>query len=195
VPRNLLQAARRLLDSGGFGALRLEAIAAQAGEPKGSVAYYFGNKAGLIAALVDYLAHDAVLSVIRATEGLPVGEQRIHALIGPEEHISSDVQGLRAFFEILPHVLRDPNLRARIARLYSGYREASLHSLGADDEETQRRLLPYAMATVALIDGLAIQYALDPEIDISLVARLWEELLKAELRTAKRAPRKTRGST
>ena len=184
-----------MLDSGGFGALRLEAIAAQAGEPKGSVAYYFGNKAGLIAALVDYLAHDAVLSVIRATEGLPVGEQRIHALIGPEEHISSDVQGLRAFFEILPHVLRDPNLRARIARLYSGYREASLHSLGADDEETQRRLLPYAMATVALIDGLAIQYALDPEIDISLVARLWEELLKAELRTAKRAPRKTRGST
>lgn len=182
VARNILQAARRLLDRGGFEALRLQAVAAEAGEAKGSIAYYFGNKAGLVAALVDYLAHDANLSVIRATEGLPIGEQRVHALIDGEERISSDVQNFRAFFEILPHVLRDADLRPRVARLYDGYRETMLRCLGAADEERRRRLLPHAMLMIALVDGLAIQHALDPEkIDISLATRLWEQLLRAAL--------------
>jgi hypothetical protein len=38
------------------------------------------------------------------------------------------------------------------------------------------------MATIALIDGLAIQHALDPDgVDTSLATRLWEVLLKTEL--------------
>jgi TetR/AcrR family transcriptional repressor of bet genes len=182
VARNLLQAARRLLDRGGFEALRLQAIATEAGEAKGSIAYYFGNKAGLMAALVDYLAHDANLAVIRATESLPIGEARIHALIDGETRISSDLQDFRAFFEILPHALRDDDLRPRVARLYDGYRETVLRCLGATDDRERKLLLPHAMLMLALVDGLAIQHALDPgNIDISVATRLWEELLKIAL--------------
>ncbi len=185
VARNLLQAARRLLDRGGVGALRLQAIATEAGEAKGSIAYYFRNKAGLMAALVDYLAHDANLAVIRSTEALPIGEARIHALVDGESRILSDVQQFRAFFEILPHALRDDDLRPRVARLYDGYRETMLRCLGAADAEARERLLPYAMLMIALVDGLAIQHALDPQaVDISPATRLWEDLIRTTLREA-----------
>ena len=45
--------------SGGFEALKLSAIAREAGESKASIGYHFGNKDGLVTALVDSLAHDA----------------------------------------------------------------------------------------------------------------------------------------
>jgi len=51
--QRLLAAAQRLLTSGGFEALKLSAIARAAGESKASIGYHFGNKAGLVTALVD----------------------------------------------------------------------------------------------------------------------------------------------
>ncbi|HJW74752.1 MAG TPA: helix-turn-helix domain-containing protein, partial [Thermoleophilia bacterium] len=115
--RRILAAARRLLDEGGFGALRLQAISRASGEPKASIAYYFGNKAGLIEALVDSLIHDANLALITETENLPLGQERVHALVDGETRIVADSESFRAFFEVLPHVLRDDRLRPRVARL------------------------------------------------------------------------------
>ena len=43
----LVDAARRLLARGGYDALRLEAIAAESGQNKAMIRYWFGDKAGL----------------------------------------------------------------------------------------------------------------------------------------------------
>lgn len=185
VAQNILQAALRLLDRGGFDALRLQAIAEEAGEAKGSIAYYFGNKQGLIAALVDCLAHDANLAVIETTGDLPAGERRLHALVDAETRIAADVGSFRAFFEILPHVLRDDGLRPRVARLYRGYRETVLRALGTPSSAESARLDPHAMLTIAIVDGLAIQLALDPDdVDIAPATALWEALLRSSLSRA-----------
>jgi TetR/AcrR family fatty acid metabolism transcriptional regulator len=184
VAANILQAARRLLDRGGFEALRLQAIAEEAGEAKGSIAYYFGNKRGLVAALVDCLAHDANRALIDVTKGLPAGEERLHALVDHEARISADIASFRAFFEILPHVLRDEDLRARVARLYDGYRETVRRAMGADGAGmgAARDRPSYAMLVIALVDGLAIQHSLDPGwVDIGAASDLWERLLRAAL--------------
>ena len=63
--QRILAAARGLLEEDGFSALRLQAISRASGEPKASIAYYFGNKAGLVEALVDSLIHDANLALDR----------------------------------------------------------------------------------------------------------------------------------
>ncbi len=182
VAQNILQAARRLLDRGGFDALRLQAIADEAGEAKGSIAYYFGNKAGLVAALVDCLTHDANLAVIETTADQPAGERRIHALVDAETRIAADVGSFRVFFEILPHVLRDEELRPRVARLYDGYRDTVLRSLEEPGPELSPRLRAHAMLTIAIVDGLAIQRSLDPDqVDIGAATELWERLLGASL--------------
>jgi AcrR family transcriptional regulator len=182
--RRILGAARSLLAEGGFQALSLQAIARRAGESKGSVGYYFTNKQGLVAALVDSLVHDANRALITETARLPMGPQRIHALIEGEQRIVSDTQAFSDFFEVLPHALREPGLRPRVAGLYEAYRNTVLACLDAGNDALVRsRLWPVAVLMIAVVDGLAIQLGLDPErFDLHPPLRVWEGMLGDYLR-------------
>lgn len=192
--QRLLAAARRLLRDGGYEALRLSAIAAEAGEAKASIGYHFGNKDGLIAALVDSLTHDANRALIEETAKFPPGDERVHALIDGESRIAADEEAFRMFFEILPHALRDPGLRERVAALYEGYRETVLRCLDALDEEERRRLRPFATLMIAIVDGLAIQHGLDAAAtDVQAATALWEELARPFLRTLQERRRTASG--
>jgi len=186
--QRILAAARRVLERDGFDGLRLQAIAEEAGEPKASIAYHFGNKAGLVATLVDYLMHDANLALIRETQRLPVGAERIHALVDGERRIVADRDAQQQFFEVLPHALRDAALRPRVATLYEGYRETVLRCLGAGDEADRRRLLPVAMLMIAIVDGLAIQHGLDDDLDVTAAIELWERVVQPYLNEAGAVP-------
>jgi AcrR family transcriptional regulator len=180
--QRILAAAQRLLAGGGFEALKLSAIAREAGESKASIGYHFGNKAGLVTALVDSLAHDANRGLIEETGCLPQGEQRIHALIDGETRIAADAESFQSFFDILPQALRDPDLRERVAALYDGYRETVLRCLAADETATREQLRPFAMLMIAIVDGLAIQHGLDPDgADVGAATALWERLVRPYL--------------
>ena len=183
--QRLLAAAQRLLTSGGFEALKLSAIARAAGESKASIGYHFGNKAGLVTALVDSFAHDANRGLIEDTGELPKGEERIHALIDGETRIAADAEAYQSFFEVLPHALRDEDLRERVAALYDGYRETVLRCLDAADPAAKEQLRPFAMLMIAIVDGLAIQHVLDPDVaDVAAATDLWEGLVRPYLTEA-----------
>jgi len=183
--QRLLAAAQRLLTSGGFEALKLSAIARAAGESKASIGYHFGNKAGLVTALVDSFAHDANRGLIEDTGELPKGEERIHALIDGETRIAADAESYQSFFEVLPHALRDGDLRERVAALYDGYRETVLRCLDASDPAAKEQLRPFAMLMIAVVDGLAIQHVLDPDVaDVAAATDLWERLVRPYLTEA-----------
>jgi AcrR family transcriptional regulator len=183
--QRLLAAAQRLLTSGGFEALKLSAIARAAGESKASIGYHFGNKAGLVTALVDSFAHDANRGLIEDTGELPKGEERIHALIDGETRIAADAEAYQSFFEVLPHALRDEDLRERVAALYDGYRETVLRCLDAADPAAKEQLRPFAMLMIAIVDGLAIQHVLDPDVaDVAAATDLWERLVRPYLTEA-----------
>ncbi len=177
--QRLLAAARRLLAGGGFEALTLSAIAEEAGEAKASIGYHFGNKDGLVTALVDSLAHDANRALIKETSAFPPGAARVHALMAGEARIVADAQSFQAFFEILPHALRDPALRDRVAALYSGYRETVLCCFDSADAAAAAELRPFAVLMIAIVDGLAIQHGLDPRGgDVEAAIELWEKLVR-----------------
>lgn len=183
--QRLLAAAQHLLASGGFEALKLSAIAHAAGESKASIGYHFGNKAGLVTALVDSFAHDANRGLIEDTGELPKGEERIHALIDGETRIAADAESYQSFFEVLPHALRDEDLRERVAALYDGYRETVLRCLDAADPAAKEQLRPFAMLMIAIVDGLAIQHVLDPDVaDVAAATDLWERLVRPYLTEA-----------
>jgi AcrR family transcriptional regulator len=183
VARTILDATRRLLSVGGYEALTLSAIAEAADEPKASIGYYFGSKDGLVVALVDALTHEANRALLDATEALPMGAQRLHALIDGEGRIADDVESFRSFFAILPYALRDERLRERVGGLYEGYRETVLRCVAAaGEDELHRTMLPFAMLMIAIVDGLAIQHGLDPEgIDVRTAVELWERLARGYL--------------
>ncbi|MCX6372096.1 MAG: TetR/AcrR family transcriptional regulator [Actinobacteria bacterium] len=183
--QRLLAAAQRLLASGGFEALKLSSIAREAGESKASIGYHFGNKAGLVTALVDSLAHDANRSLMEDTGEQPRGAERIHALIDGETRIAADTEAFLSFFEVLPHALRDEDLRERVAALYDGYRDTVLRWLDAADPVANERLRPFAMLMIAIVDGLAIQHGLDPDgADVAAATDLWERLARPYLSAA-----------
>jgi AcrR family transcriptional regulator len=189
VARTILDAARRLLAGGGYEALTLSAIAKAADEPKASIGYYFGNKDGLVVALIDALMHEANRALLDETERLPVGEQRLHALIDGEVRIADDAETYRSFLAILPHALRDERLREPVAELYAGYRETVLRCVAADRGELRRRMLPFAMLMIAIVDGLAIQHGLDPdEVDVRAAVDLWERLARDYLAQGEAQP-------
>ena len=134
--QRLVVAARRLLARGGFGALTVEAVAAEAGAYRDSVRYYFGSKAAFIAAVVDSLAHDQMLNAVAETSQLPPGEQRVHSLVASDRKLLDDRDSFRDFFAIFPHVLPDEELRTRVAGLYAWYREVYV---GAHQRSRRRR--------------------------------------------------------
>ena len=127
------------------------------------IRYYFGDKAGLVGALVDDLLHGATEGLVANAETLPGGGDRLHAYIQGTRELM-EMPGFMDFFDVLPHALRDGALRGRIAELYEWYREMNtrcfdLPQNGIDD----RQRAAVAALVVAAVDGLAIQAALAPE--------------------------------
>jgi AcrR family transcriptional regulator len=183
VAAKLVAAARALLARGGFQALTVEAVAAEAGAYRDAVRYHFGSKAALIAAVVDSLAHDQSLAAVTKTHELPAGPERVRALVAGDRQLLDDRDAFRDFFALLPHVVQDADLRGRVAALYEWYRDLYAAGMsgeagGAADDVRRRDV---ASLMVAVTDGLAVQELLDPDPErLDRLFRLWEEILDRE---------------
>ena len=158
----LVDAAKRLLMEGGMDALRIEKIAAAAGQNRAMIRYYFGNKAALVGRVVDELMHEQVVDLRAQAESLPEGEARISAHVDTslEFTVSPD---FAAFFHVLPAAMRDDNLRDRIADLYIWYRQQNRECL--DPRPTagsQEKVATLATIFLATMDGLLVQEILAP---------------------------------
>jgi AcrR family transcriptional regulator len=163
--QELLEAAKRLLLRGGFDALRLDAIVREAGKNKASVKYYFGNKEGLVGAIMDSLDHDQCLQLAERTRDV-AGRERLERYIAGQTEMAADGDAFLMFFDILPRVARDERLRARAGTLYDWYYQMNLEWLGLTDRVTpgnQEELVALVSFLVAVVDGLAVQAALRPQ--------------------------------
>lgn len=180
--RRILAAARRLLVEGGFRRLSLQAIASAAGESKGSIAYHFGSKAGLVTTLVDSLVHDANRALLVDTAGIDDLDARLSVLVEVETRIAADRQAAIGVLEVLPYAMRDENLRSRVASLYSAYRETVLACLAGSGRRRPDLLIPAAL-TIAVVDGLSVQAGLEPErTDVPACFEAFGEMLSLYLR-------------
>jgi hypothetical protein len=92
-------------------------------------------------------------------------QDRLVALVAELQRMSATIDDMQVFFDILPHAIRNEELRRRLAALYEWYLQLKLDWLGLDraDEERRRRLRGLAQVMSALIDGLAIQALIDPD--------------------------------
>jgi AcrR family transcriptional regulator len=180
--RKLVAAARRLLARGGYEALTVEAVAAEAGAYRDSVRYYFGSKAAFIAAVVDSLSHDQSLSAVVETQAAEGGDERVHGRVASDRRLVGDRAAFRDFFSILPHVVLDDELRERVAALYDWYRDLYVEGLGDAPAVDRDRLRAFASLMVAMTDGLAVQKLLDPDgVELEPLFALWEDMLRRTL--------------
>lgn len=180
--RNLILSAKKIIAEQGFDALTLNRLSAESGENKAMTAYYFGNKAGLIAAVLDSVIHDEYLASEARMKNLEPRELTAR-VVAEMRGIGSSTQDFRAFYELLPRVLRDEVLRARLLPLYRWYWCMKLEWLGLDDDEAldDPELQGMARLLSAIIDGLAIQAAIEPEADLSPAYAVLESLIERSL--------------
>jgi AcrR family transcriptional regulator len=177
--QKILKAATALLADRGYEAVTLENVAAEAGVNKASIRYNFGNKAGLLIAVVDALIHDECLRLAADVEAVPE-DQRLHAAMVGMRRMILDADSFRGFFDILPHAFRDPELRTRLFSLYTWWYHQNLVwlGLGSPNAESSEMLMGLAELIAAIPDGLSVQAGLNPEFDLSRPLATLEFLLR-----------------
>jgi AcrR family transcriptional regulator len=177
--RRLLAAAQDILAERGFSELTMTAISQVSGVNRALVSYYFGGKAGLLAALVESLFLNPDVGYVEEIRSTREGEDRADAFLDWQRRVSQNDRTNRMLYELLPHALREPEVRARFAEEYRVYREVDGACLsGAARELSEQELEALAAVSIAVVEGLGIQRALDPEgFDHARAWRMWREVV------------------
>jgi AcrR family transcriptional regulator len=179
----ILEAAKKILSERGYSKLTLQAIEEESGEYRALVAYYFGSKQGLVDAIIDSLMDAEDEALRERLEGIEEPEERVRTLIDEQRQISADWRGFRAFYELLPHIMRDDRLREDLAADYAKSRELDRQTLAAGGRGGDQDLGKLAALSVAVVEGLAVQFAADQEhFDHEGTYRLWADMVLAYLR-------------
>jgi len=164
----LLQAASELIVEGGFDSLTFAAIGERAGYSRGLVTARFGNKDGLIEALIERIVTTwSHKNVLPQTTGQP-GMQRVIRLLGAiRAQAERDPAGLRVLYALMFEAGGDRELRERFARFHEGMRAdfASGVTAGTRDGTVRADVDPRreGVLLVAALRGIAYQWQLDPD--------------------------------
>lgn len=161
--RRIVEATRSLLVSSGYRDLSLEAIANECGLHKAVIRHYFGNKAGLMALVHASFGYDSIADVANALREL-AREPTIAGLPRLKRQAAENLDVQLPLFEILPGALRGGPESAhllwiyeRLEDLYVEFFAERLPSLSHDEAKGLAQVL------MALVDGLSIRYAMQPE--------------------------------
>jgi len=181
--KRLLAAAQDILAERGFEELTITAISQQSGVNRALVSYYFGGKAGLLAALVDTLFQNPEVGYVEEIRSAREGADLAERFIDWQRRVSENDRTNRMLYELLPHALRDPEVRARFAEEYRVYRDVDADCLASAPRElTDTELDALAAVSIAVVEGLGIQRALDPEgFDHEGAWRMWRDLIGRHL--------------
>lgn len=174
--RELLEAAERRFYRDGYHGTTLEAIAEDAGYSKGAVYSAFDSKADLFLALADAIFDRRLQEIATIFEQHPVGPSRLSTFAQRPVDTCSH-QWLMLAVEFCVHAARDPRLLEQFASRYRRMR-AGLAQLAG--ESTPLGAEDWAVVTLALSNGLALERLIDPDgVPEDLMARAQRLLFPA----------------
>ena len=91
VAARLCAAARKLLAERGFRAVTINSVTREAGEYRTSIAYHFGGKDGLLAAVADSIfPRDKCAAAVAECERHPAGPERVAAQMNALREMAED---------------------------------------------------------------------------------------------------------
>lgn len=165
--QEILEAAVRVFARKGFAASRIDDVAAEAGIGKGSVYLYFDSRDAILEAAFDQYTADAQLILQQALDGGGPALDRLAALV-------KDVLDLVSAAPDLARVLLDLWATVDMTAVYRDYRTAITRLLrAAEAEGTVRPGVGDLQATVIVgaIEGVLLQWLIDPRIPITELAQ------------------------
>ena len=167
---DLLAAARLLLETKGFARITVRDLVAESGASLASIGYHFGSKEGLlnevIGTVFDEWAEQLAGIAMDDPDAAPLDRARAtwSALLAglPKRRAL-----LLSYVEAMAQAERTPQLRQQFAEHYQGVRarvaglvaQSLCGAISADDP----RAAAIATWMIAVCDGLALQWLLDPD--------------------------------
>lgn len=156
---DLLDAAAERFGRDGYHATSLEDIAEDAGYTKGAVYSAYESKAGLFLALLDVVIDQRLVEVRAFLNEHATGPELLAALAA-QPAAERDAQFLLLMIEFLVHAAGQPALLAQFSERYRRLRESFAQLAPAS---TPLGSESWAIATLALSNGLALERLMDPE--------------------------------
>jgi len=163
----ILSAAFRVATSDGLSAVTSRRVAAEAGLSAGLIAFHFGTMDSLVLALLDWWLErlSAPLHRYRPVAREQPCETMVKLMNAEIRRVARDRASAELFFDFWALSTRRPEIRARIRAELGRYRKA-FHRIVAGDvpgSTDQDSAAGVAALAVALIQGYAVQAALDPD--------------------------------
>ncbi|MGH9324900.1 MAG: TetR/AcrR family transcriptional regulator [Vicinamibacteria bacterium] len=184
--RQILTAAHRCFARRGLHATTIQEIADEAGLSAGALYRYFDGKEALIEAIADWgrkIKQEALeeLSDGGGTEALA---QAVEAIIEPLEADSSETEAaLRLDIRLWGEALDQPAIRRLFRQQMDALKDPIVTFVRSERKagRIRREVDPEAVAetVVALLVGLELQKAFDPELDVARYARTIGSLLRS----------------
>jgi AcrR family transcriptional regulator len=169
IGRQLLLAARRLLEERGYAHITARDLVAASDTNLASIGYHFGSKAALLHAAIDAAFEEwseQLASMVMADPQATPIQRGVATWVAVLESLPQRKPILRAYFEALAQSQRTPQLRDQLAQHYRAARSrvAALvaQSLGEDSSADDPRCRAIATFVIAACDGLSVQWLLDP---------------------------------
>ncbi|MBB3051039.1 AcrR family transcriptional regulator [Prauserella isguenensis] len=167
---DLLAAARTLLEDKGYAHITARDLVAASGTNLASIGYHFGSKSGLLNAAIGTVFEEWTDQLAELAMADPTASpvERGHVtwaawLAG----LAGKRRLLVSYIEALAQAERAPDLRRQLAELYRTcrLRVAGLvaESLGDGTRGDDPRCRAVATFVVAVCDGLAVQWLVDPD--------------------------------
>ena len=164
----LLDKAYGCLSRYGFSATTMERMAEEAGVSKGTLTYYFKNKEDITCRIAAHVAARFFGEVRGA----------LHALDDPRERLLRAIELLWTGYLGLPELITGyyelwaqsfyyPALKEQVIAIYTEFRRIFLDELvrlSAEVGPDGKRLLSDAILIAGVVDGVAIQFFLEPEL-------------------------------
>ncbi|WP_277681166.1 TetR/AcrR family transcriptional regulator [Saccharomonospora azurea] len=191
--QDLLAAARRLLRTKGYARVTARDLVAESGTNLASIGYHFGSKEGLLNEAIGEAVEawtEALARIAMADPAASTADRGFSAWAAMLDGLPAHRELTVSHLEALAQAERDPALREQFARHYRRCRarvaDLVARSLGDGSTPDDPRVKAVAGFVVAVCDGLAIQWVLDPEEAPTGeelregVTRVWEPVHHAE---------------
>jgi AcrR family transcriptional regulator len=164
----LLDKAFRCLSRHGFSGTTIERMAEEAGVSKGTLTYYFKNKEDITCRIASHVATRFFGEVRQGLQGLEDPRER---LIRAIELLWTGYRGLpeliTGYYDLWAQSFFYPALKEQVVAIYTEFRrifQDELVRLSAEAGPDGKRLLSDAILIAGVVDGVAIQFFLEPEL-------------------------------
>ncbi|MHA7652830.1 TetR family transcriptional regulator [Mycobacterium sp. ML4] len=186
--KRLIDAASELFAEQGYAGTSILHIAERSGISRGSVAWHFGSKDGLLWAVVEEAFAQWETTVLVPDVGDAIGLDAVRAALRSHRRfLEGDTARLRLFYVLMFDAIgpRD-DLRVRFAQLHTHLRNLCEKWIAAGQKagEIRADADPRAVVTVLIgaVGGIAYQRLIDPELDLDPLYRSLDELAMDGLR-------------